>query len=356
MQFMAFVRSIVQQLKSIRILAWLEDCASTSNLLANLYYLARPKFSREHRAVLYGRALHRRQVRQRLDSDAARHTLRRSIHRIEKGLIMRPRREVFAKDYIGETVDLFDALTAADHLCEDADLLSSWATDVLSDYFSAVGNSPVIDPLRERFQRLVSERGLTVSNCRPYLRELTPLRITYEDLLQLARRRRSCRWYLPKLVPREIIDRAVIVAGQSPSACNRQPFEFRIFDEPKLAQRIGAIPLGTGGFSQNFPCVAVLIGKLRAFPFERDRHIPYIDGSLAAMAFQFALEVQGVGSCCINFPDIPGPEKAMVAALKLQPDERPVMLISFGYPDAEGLVPFSQKKSLDELRSFNRIC
>jgi nitroreductase len=46
----------------------------------------------------------------------------------------------------------------------------------------------------------------------------------------------------------------------------------------------------------------------------------------------------------------------MVAALKLQPDERPVMLISFGYPDAEGLVPFSQKKSLDELRSFNRIC
>jgi nitroreductase len=181
---------------------------------------------------------------------------------------------------------------------------------------------------------------------------LTPLQITYDDMLQLARRRRSCRWYLPKPVPREIIDRAIAVAAQSPSACNRQPFEFRIFDSPEAASRIGAIPLGTKGFFANFPCVAVLVGILRAFAAERDRHLPYIDGALAAMAFQFALEVQGIGSCCINFPDVPGPEMAMAKALHLAPDERPIMLISFGYPDPAGEVPFSQKKSIDELRRY----
>jgi nitroreductase len=70
------------------------------------------------------------------------------------------------------------------------------------------------------------------------------------------------------------------------------------------------------------------------------------------MAFQFALEVQGIGSCCINFPDVPGPEMAMAKALHLAPDERPIMLISFGYPDPAGEVPFSQKKSIDELRRY----
>jgi nitroreductase len=181
---------------------------------------------------------------------------------------------------------------------------------------------------------------------------LSPLAITYDQLLRLAKRRRSCRWYLPQPVPREIIDRAIAVASESPSACNRQPFEFRIFDDPEDARRIGSIPLGTKGFAPKFTCVAVVVGKLHAFPFERDRHVPYIDAALAAMAFQFALEVQGIGSCCINFPDVKQPEEGMAEALQLRPDERPVMLISFGYPDPSGSVPYSQKKSLDELRRY----
>ena len=35
-------------------------------------------------------------------------------------------------------------------------------------------------------------------------------------------------------VPREGIDQAMRAAAQSPSACNRQPFEFRVFDDPVL--------------------------------------------------------------------------------------------------------------------------
>jgi nitroreductase len=73
--------------------------------------------------------------------------------------------------------------------------------------------------------------------------------------------------------------------------------------------------MGTSGFYENFPCVVVLIGKVRAFPFERDRHVIYFDASLAAMAFQFALEVQGVSSCCINWPDIPERERMMAQTL-----------------------------------------
>ena len=72
-----------------------------------------------------------------------------------------------------------------------------------------------------------------------------PAPVKYEGLLDLARRRRSVRWFLQKPVPREMIDRAVAVAALSPSACNLQPFEFRVFDDAELTQKVASIPTGT---------------------------------------------------------------------------------------------------------------
>ena len=111
--------------------------------------------------------------------------------------------------------------------------------------------------------------------------------------------------------------------------------------------------MGTMGFYENFPMIVVLVGRLDAYIEERDRHLIYIDGSLAAMSFMYALETLGLSSCPINWPDIPQREKKLAKALNLQPYERAVMFISLGYPDPEGLVPNSKKRSLDHIRSFN---
>ncbi len=91
----------------------------------------------------------------------------------------------------------------------------------------------------------------------PYKRNTDePSPVNYEDLLKLAYRRRSVRWYLQKPVPRELIDRALAVATLSPSACNRQPFEFHIFDDPDVVKKVASIPMGTKGFSHNFPVIS----------------------------------------------------------------------------------------------------
>ena len=37
------------------------------------------------------------------------------------------------------------------------------------------------------------------------------------------------------------------------------------------------------------------------------------------------------------------------------PSERVIMLIAVGYADPDGIIPFSQKKGLGVLRSFNQI-
>jgi len=177
---------------------------------------------------------------------------------------------------------------------------------------------------------------------------------SYDDLFELAKRRRSVRWYEDRPVPRELIDKALLIANQSPSACNRQPFKYKIFDQPDLVQKIVRLPKGTPGYAHNIKSVAVLIGDLSAYFHERDRHIIYIDASLSAMGFIYGLEAQGLSSCCINWPDIENLEKKMEKILKLKKYERPIMLISIGFPDKTGLVPYSQKKSLYDLRSYNK--
>jgi len=154
-------------------------------------------------------------------------------------------------------------------------------------------------------------------------------------------------------VERSKIDAALEVASQSPSACNRQPFLFRIFDDPHLTQQLIQIPYGLHGYGHNVPVLAVVVGQQRHFFDARDRHLIYIDSSLAVMAFLYALESQGLSACCVNWPEIEAHDLALTRLLNLAPDERPIMLIALGYPDPEGLVACSSKKSLESLRRYN---
>ncbi|HAG80771.1 MAG TPA: nitroreductase [Cyanobacteria bacterium UBA12227] len=325
--------------------------AVSSRLLSSLYYILLSKdFSRENQAVIYGKLKYIEDLQSNLESQ---YLLRRNIHRLEKGIIMKPRRDIFALDYIEETVKCYEksVLEKGKDISESTEL--QWAHDVLEQYFNVAGSNSVIEEAKRKFLALDKPSKNEIQRV-PYKRntdERSP--VNYDDLLKLAYRRRSVRWYLQKPVPRELIDKAVAVATLSPSACNRQPFEFHIFDDPDVVKRVASIPMGTKGFSHNFPVIVVVVGKLRAYFSERDRHVIYIDGSLASMSFMYALETLGLSSCPINWPDIEDRERVMAATLGLEPDERVVMLISVGYADPEGMIPYSQKKELDLLRRYH---
>ncbi|MDW8078403.1 MAG: nitroreductase family protein [Thermoguttaceae bacterium] len=269
---------------------------------------------------------------------------------------MRPRRTPFALEYIEETLNAYEAALKATlngHPSLSVEQLR-WAHDVLAEYFAHGGGHPKLEPLRERFRGLPSPPWPCETSLIPYCRELSgAVSVPYEALAALAERRRSVRWFLPKPVPRELIDKALLIAAQSPSACNRQPFVFRIFDDPELVRQVASIPYGAAGYEHQIPVIVVVVGQLRHFFDARDRHLIYIDASLAAMSFMFALETLGLSSCCINWPDIPEREEKMARLLKLEPDERPVMLIALGWPDPEGLVCRSVKKPLRFLRRYN---
>ena len=309
-------------------------------------------FRREQQVILAGRKQFEADKNCPADSSSL---LRRNIHRLEKGLISRPQREVFALQYLQETVSVYERMINQYESHGIPEI--AWANDVLNQYFRVTGSHPLIDELRAKFLALPDialDSPPDRATCRaPYVRQCSDPAVGYEQMLELSRQRRSIRWFRQEPVPRELLLKALAVATHSPSACNRQPFQFRIFDEPKTVRQVAQLPAGTVGYEHNFPCIIVVVGRQRYYFDERDRHLIYIDGSLAAMSFVLALETLGLSSCCINWPDIEERERKAENLLELEPDERPVMFIAVGYPDPNGLVAYSEKRSPEELSRFN---
>jgi nitroreductase len=330
---------------------WVIFLCSRSMCLSNIFYfIFSDAFKREHHAVLSGRYKYLSDLR---SGNSSFYQLIRNTHRIEKGLLMKPRREVFALGYIEETIDSFIKIWTNGNSNVYVNQLK-WSHDVLKKYFEVVSDdNKIIQDQKEKFFKVIKNKK---SNREP---ELIPYskkslsNISFEDFYNLSLQRRSTRFFEDKKVPRQLIDKAIMAARQSPSACNRQPFEYRVIDDPELLKEVVHFPGGTSGYANNIPGMIISVGNLNAYFSERDRHLIYIDASLANMSMMLALETLGLSSCSINWPDVEEREKKMKNFLNLKDYQRPIMCLAVGYADPEGKVAYSEKKELERIRKYN---
>jgi nitroreductase len=263
---------------------------------------------------------------------------RRGIHRLEKGLSFPDRRAVFAEDYIGETVDLFRS--GWDDPAFDGETLR-WGQAVLARYFDTVDHTPAIARAFESYRR--AKPGPSDLSRSPYQACVRPAsNITFEELFNLAKRRRSVRFYEDRPVPEELVRRALQVGAQAPSACNRQAFQYLYFTERDVVDALSEVPGGIAGY--RVPALIIVIGKYRGYFDERDVKAPIIDASLSVMGFLLALETLGLSSVCINWPNHPKRERELRRHIELESDEFVVMMIGLGYAAPTGLIPFSAKR------------
>lgn len=321
-----------------------EKIAATSASLQKLlgprnYFYFNGAFEGEQRAVAAGIQAHHIGEREYTH----RMFLRRSIHRLEKGLSSAEIRPTFATDYIGRTIATYNAIVADSGRGDAGEL--KWAHDVLNEYFRATADSknPQIQAARRQWIDPVSiETPLVPFPHKP----LHDPESSYLGLRRIACHRRSVRLFDDRPVERDLVERAVEIGLQAPSACNRQSLRLVLVDDVDLRQKVASVPMGTAGFASQIPLVAVLVGQLRGYEHERDRHAIFVDGGLFAMGFVLALEGSGLNSCCINWPDLKEKDRQMRTLIDLADDERVVMLIAVGYGTEGQLVPRSHKRSV----------
>lgn len=318
-----------------------------SKLTAFISMVFDRRYLNEHYSFLQGAYKYEKSLRSNKEN---KYFLRRNVHRLEKGLIMKPRKDVFALRFIQETVIALEAACVNKTFVESSEY--TWCLEVLFEYFSVTNSKDKrYTKSKEVFLKLTNAEHVNGEEI-PVLYENTidgTLRDGYEKLLK---QRKSVRWYKPQSVPRDKIEHALLMASKSPSSCNRQPFRYVIIDDPTRAPEIAAIPAGTVGWSHNVPCIAVLVADQSAFSNTANRHSIYVDATLSVMPFVLSLESQGLSSCIINWADEPRKERLMSSKLKLTENEKVILSISIGYASEDQYVPYSKRKKVSELLTY----
>jgi len=274
--------------------------------------------------------------------------LRRNIHRLEKGLSYPKGKSVFAEEYILESVNSFVEGKRSGQLDEET---IKWCEAVFALYFNTVDSTEIIDKAKLNFN---SSLGTTsCSDYIPYSSSERPLlNIDYSELLQLCVRRRSVRFFSDQVIDVELINKAYEIAKYAPSACNRQAFQYLFYNDPKVVNKLAQVPGGVSGYS--LPAVIVVIGRYDGYFNVRDINAPLIDASLSIMSFLLAAETLGLGTVCINWPNLTDREEKIRNIIHLEPSEFVVMMIGIGYPIESGKIPFSAKRPFQAIVSHNQ--
>ena len=320
-------------------------------LLIKLYYFFfNHSFDREMQSVFLGQKLFNQRLTQRLPNISK---VRREVHRIEKGLIMPVRKPFFANGYINSTVDAFiDTYNVFDKQNK------KWTLDVLTQYFNEIekGNKN-IDISKEKFNSFLlteKEKQKSKTFSIPFLQgQLNKNKVSYKDLLNLAKRRHSTRFFKDEKIEKQVLYNALKVGLEAPSACNRQPFEVLFIDNQELIKKAVELPMGVATTKEEIRNFAIVIGDQSYYSEERDRHLIYIDGALFTMSFLFGLESQGVSSCVVNWPDIEVREKKFHGLFKIPNHKRGICFIALGYAKGDRLIPYSEKKQPEDIIKFN---
>jgi nitroreductase len=277
----------------------------------------------------------------------------RNIHRIEKGLSMLERKPIFGLDYIEETLQNLKTVITTSSQGQ-----IKWYFDVLDEYFNTLPKEDArvckIKIEYHKIQKPNVESPKDTFSGPKKISNYVKTSISFEQILEMASNRKSVRFFEERIVPRDLINKAISVGKMAPSACNRQPFKYYVIDDEAKVKKVSEIPMGTKGYSQSIKTFIVIVGNQSNFFDERDRHLIYIDGSLSAMSVIFALETLGLKSCLINWPDIGIKNSQMRKVLNLNEWDVPIVCLAVGYPLSYSKVPYSEKKPMKEIIEYSQ--
>lgn len=176
------------------------------------------------------------------------------------------------------------------------------------------------------------------------------------DLLELVKKRQSCRSYKKDPVPRELIEKCLEAARLAPSACNSQPWTFVVIDTEPIRSRLAAegffglfalnrfvldAPVLVAVITERSKYTAALGGYLRGVQYS------LIDLGVACQHFDLQAAELGLGCCWLGWFN----EDVVKQVLGLPKSARIDVMFSLGYAKDE-TVRSKKRKELDEMRYY----
>lgn len=176
--------------------------------------------------------------------------------------------------------------------------------------------------------------------------------------LELAEKRQSVRKYLDKAVEREKINLCLKAAQLAPSACNAQPWNYIVIDDPEMREQVAKETYGTlanfNKFALKAPVIVVLVLEPANFNSQiggriKKKEYPLMDIGISAAHFCLQATEEGLGTCMLGWFN----EKKLKKILDI-PEKRSIgLVITLGYPETTEIRP-KKRKSIDEIAQYNK--
>ncbi|MGD0321018.1 MAG: nitroreductase family protein [Acidimicrobiales bacterium] len=158
------------------------------------------------------------------------------------------------------------------------------------------------------------------------------------------RARRNVRAYDDRPIAPEHLDRILEAGWRSPSASNRQKWDFVLVTEPGQLQELSTVWVGAGHLATAKAAIVLVLPEPEA---ERYRTMDQYDLGQATMAMMLAAADLGIGSGHAAIED----QEVCRRILGTPADHICVYMIAFGYPADRPLRPIAKpdRRPFDEV-------
>jgi hypothetical protein len=250
-------------------------------------------------------------------------------HVIEKGLTM-------SEPRLGFGVEIMKALIKhcnlySTQICDSNCEHFFHALSVIAEYklFHENKNFPLNEDLFRSIDDILSKFGKAIPSFQVSMTKEYYFKNTYSTFEEFSSSRHSLRNFSGS-IELSLIEKAVKLAQNAPSACNRQPSRVYIIQNKNLLKQILALQTGNRGFGHLADKLIILTAELGGYLSLRERNDVYINGGIYAMNLLYALHYYQIGACTLNWCSMPDQDLELRKICDIKPSENVLLIIACG--------------------------
>src|SRR5690554_1930066 len=273
-------------------------------------------------------------------------------HSIEKGLLHKNLRLGFGKEKVvrlqkylndkklQQCVNLSQIEVGYRVMCEYYELHQEHNFDI-SDYFQQQTYLNYKNYLGEKYNK--EFKGYYDFTALDYF---SPTMASFE---QFSYSRKSVRNFSPEPVSDELIEKAVQLASNAPSVCNRQPSGVYYVKDKKKIEQILELQAGLEGYSKDINQLLVVTADVNYFYLVGERYQHYIDGGLFLMNLLYALHYYKIAACPANWAKERSDEKKIKMLIPIKKSEKVLCIVAIGNPTEAFRTTLSKRRDVSEI-------
>lgn len=274
-----------------------------------------------------------------------------NYHSIEKGLLFSPMKPRFAMQrvinlhkYLNdcEVIDNIDRTQisiAYKVVVEYYDLHKDKKIDI-SDYYT----EEQYIYYKELLEKVDIEytSGKVSYNKEKYYKETN-------NFYEFSNSRKSIRDFTGEKISYDKIKKAIELANNAPSVCNRQASKVYLLEDKELINYCLKIQGGLTGYTENISQLLILTNNRQYFYTVGERNQFYIDGGIYLMNLLYALHFYKIACCPANWGKTWHEEKKLAKKVKIPDAEQIICMIPIGIAVAEFNVTLSYRRTAEEV-------